>query len=411
MLGWIKRNPAVMAVIVVLVAVIIVATNSRSRGELPIRVENPKREDILHLISTNGKVEPQNNFEAHAPTPTTVKRVLVKEGQKVKPGQLLVELDSAAARAELARSLAQLRSAQADLNAIEKGGTHEEVLTNRSNLVKAQAELDAARRNLAAVQNLRQKGAASEGELEAAQNRVNTAQADLQLLKEKQTGRYSTPEVERAQSQVQQAQAAYSASKELLDELNIRSPRTGTVYSVPVHQGQFVNQGDLIVQVADLEKMQVRAFVDEPEIGRLDFGQKAEVTWDALAGRMWQGVVTRVPTTVTTRGTRTVGEVLISVDNQDRKLLPNVNVSVSIVTSKAQNALTVSREAVVQEDGSRFLFVVEDNHLHRRKVETGIANLTRIQITGGVDENATVALGAVNSQPLTDGAPVKIVER
>jgi HlyD family secretion protein len=126
---------------------------------------------------------------------------------------------------------------------------------------------------------------------------------------------------------------------------------------------------------------------------------------------MWQGVVTRVPTTVTTRGTRTVGEVLISVDNQDRKLLPNVNVSVSIVTSKAQNALTVSREAVVQEDGSRFLFVVEDNHLHRRKVETGIANLTRIQITGGVDENATVALGAVNSQPLTDGAPVKIVER
>lgn len=411
MLGWIKRNPVVMAVIVVLVAVIIVATTSRSRGELPIRVENPKREDILHLISTNGKVEPQNNFEAHSPTPTTVKRVLVKEGQKVKPGQLLVELDSAAARAELARSLAQLRSAQADLNAVEKGGTHEEVLTNRSNLVKTQAELDAARRNLAAVQNLRQKGAASEGELEAAQNRVKTAEADLQLLKEKQTGRYSTPEVERAQSQVQQAQAAHSASKELLDELNIRSPRAGTVYSVPVHQGQFVNQGDLIVQVADLEKMQVRAFVDEPEIGRLDFGQKAEVTWDALPGRMWQGVLTRIPTTVTTQGTRTVGEVLITVDNQDRKLLPNVNVSVSIVTNKAQNALTVSREAVVQEDGSRFLFVVEDNHLRRRKVETGIANLTRIQITGGVDENATVALGAVNSQPLTDGAPVKIVER
>jgi len=121
-------------------------------------------------------------------------------------------------------------------------------------------------------------------------------------------------------------------------------------------------------------------------------------------------VITRVPTTVVQRGTRNVGEVVAAVDNQDLKLLPNVNVNVLVTTEKVDNALTVSREAVLQNEGRRYVFTINGDKLRRRDVETGIANLTRIQIIKGIDEGTRVALGSANQQALYEGAPVKLVQ-
>jgi len=208
---------------------------------------------------------------------------------------------------------------------------------------------------------------------------------------------------------VAEARAANDAAQEMLHNANITAPRAGTVYSVPVRTGTFVNAGDLLVQVADLNTMQVHAFVDEPEIGKLQIGQKVTLTWDAIPGRTWEGVVSHVPTTVVTRGTRSVGEVVCNVDNRDLKLLPNVNVNVLIITAREDNAMTVSREAVLQEAGKHFVYVVNNGHLKRTEVQTAISSLTRIQVVKGLQDNQEVALGSVNSQPLVDGAPAKVV--
>src|SRR5204863_8422189 len=106
------------------------------------------------------------------------------------------------------------------------------------------------------------------------------------------------------------------------------------VYALPVRESAYVNQGDLVVGVAELKNIQGLALVDEPDIGRLTKGQRVDVTWDGLPGRVWQGTVTRIPTTVSLHGSRTVGEVTASVDNQDMKLLPNVNVNVTVITAE-----------------------------------------------------------------------------
>src|SRR5262249_37304457 len=145
-------------------------------------------------------------------------------------------------------------------------------------------------------------------------------------------------------------------------------------------------QGDLLVQVANMSKVQVRGFVDEPDIGRLQKGQKVSITWDAIPGRIWEGTLTRVPTTVILHGTRTVGEVLCEVDNRDGKLLPNINVNVSILTAREENALTVSREAMHQQDHVHFVYVIVDGKLKRVDVETSVFNLTRIQVTKGLND-------------------------
>lgn len=394
----------------ILAAVLLVAFMSRG-GETPVRVEKATRESIINTISTNGKIEPVDNFEAHAPAPTTVKKLFVHEGDHVKAGQKILQLDDANARADAAKALAQLKAAEADLSTLKTGGTHEEVLTLQADLTKAQAERDSARRNLTAMQSLQQRGAASPAEVQEAENRFKKAQADVTALEQKQTSRYSKPEAAKIQAQAGEARATYDAAQELLRNANLVAPRDGVVYSLPVREGQYVNAGDLLVQIGNMSKVQVRAFVDEPEIGKLAAGQGVTLTWDALPGRAWQGTLTRVPTTVVLHGTRTVGEITVLVENGDLKLLPNINVSVVVTTAQHDNALTVSREAVHQSDGKRFLYEVVKGELKRRDVETSVSSLTRIEITKGIGDGATVALGATNGQALKNGMEVRVVSR
>jgi HlyD family secretion protein len=375
-----------------------------------IQTIRPQRQDILSVITTNGKVEPRQNFEAHSPAPSTVKRILAREGDHVKPGQLLLQLDDAAARAELARATAQLRAAQASHAALQAGGSQEELLNRQASLTKAKGEYDIAGRNLQALTRLEKEGAASPQEVIAARDRLSRAEADLEFLQQKGIRRSSRYDQEKVQADLANAEAAVKAAQDLIARCNVQAPFAGTVYSLPVRQGAYVNSGDLLVQVADLAQMQIRAFIDEPDIGRLQMGQAVRISWDGVPGRTWIGKVSALPTNIVSRGSRMIGEALCAVDNQDRKLLPNVNVNAAIVTADTANALTLPREALHQEGNRSIVYVVEDGRLVGRPVQTGVANLTRIEITKGLSENETVALASLSPSPLSDGVGVKIVE-
>jgi HlyD family secretion protein len=406
--GFLGRH-RLLVLVGAVVAVVLLMASFMSHGDVvPVRTVRASRGVIRSVISTNGKVEPIQNFEAHAPVGTTVKKLLVKEGDHVKKGQLLVQLDDAAARSDAAKALAQVRSAQASTSAIESGGNREEVLTLQAQMVKAQADRDAAQRNFEALQRLQQKGAASPGEVKAGQDQLATAEANLKLLQQKKGDRYSRPEISSVEAQQSQAESAYSAAENVLGQLNIRAPFDGTVYSLPVRQGAYVNPGDLILQMADLAKVVVRAFVDEPDIGRLSSGQRIEVTWDALPGRIWQGSITSVPASVKLRGTRNVGETTCLVNNNDFKLLPNINVGVTIVAAEHQNILTAPREAVRMDENQTYVFEVTNDALRRRNVQTGISNLTQVEVTSGIAENALLAIAPMNGKPLRDGQQVKV---
>jgi HlyD family secretion protein len=188
----------------------------------------------------------------------------------------------------------------------------------------------------------------------------------------------------------------------------VRAPFDCVVYSVPVRQGDYVHPGDLVVQAADLSKVLVRAFVDEPDVGRLQTGQNVELTWDAMPGKIWPGKVTTIPASLKLRGTRNVGEVTFIVDNDGLHLLPNVNVGVTIIAAEHQNVLTLPREAIRQDDKGSFVYSVVNMELQRRDVQTGISDLTRVEVLNGLSDNAQIALGATNSKNLRDHLQVKI---
>jgi HlyD family secretion protein len=393
---------------VVLLAIIVIATMLVMRkGTSWIRADRVERGSLTATISTNGKVEPVNDFQAHSPTTTTVQKIYVKSGDHVKKGQLLLRLDDASVRAQAARAYAQLKAAQAEQATLQSGGSREEVLNRQSQLVKAQADRDSAARSVAALRKLLQSGAASPAEVQAAENQLKVADAAVNTLQQNGEQRYLPQDVSRVQATEKEAQATYNAAQATLGQTEIRSEVDGTVYSLPVREGAFVNPGDLLVGVAELQTVQVRAFIDEPDMGRLSHGEPVNITWDALPGRTWSGTVTRVPTTVVSRGTRMVGEILVSVPNDDGKLLPNINVNVSIVTAQKNDVISVPREAVRLDGTQKYVFLVKDGHLERQDVQTGISNLTRVEISG-IGEKALVALNSLNMQPLQEGMKVKV---
>ncbi len=397
-----------MVALVVVVAVIVVAALATHRDDaIPVRVARVEQSNIRSVVSTNGRIEPLNNFEAHAPIATTVKRVLVKEGDLVRKGQLLLQLDDANAFAEAARAETQLKGAQADLSAVERGGNQEEVLSLDAQLVKARTDRDTAQRNLEALKKLEPQGAASAGEVRAAENALAQADAQMNLLQQKQTKRYSKPEVAKVEAQQTEARAAYSAAQDVLAKSNVRAPFDGIVYALPAKQGAFVNAGDLLLQVADLRKVLVRAFVDEPDVARLAPGEPIEVTWDAIPDRTWNAKVGIVPSTVRLHGARNVGETTCIVENTDLKLLPNVNVGVTIVTGEHQNVLVAPREAIRSDDTNPYVLLVVDHELKRRSVDTGLSNLTQVEIKKGLAAHDLIALSSSNGKPISDGTQVK----
>jgi len=406
--GFVARHRWLMLAGAVIAAVVLLGS-FMSRGDaVLVRAASVERSTIRSILSTNGKIEPVQNFEVHAPVGTTVKRLLVKEGDHVKKGQLLIQLNDAEARSQAAKALSQVRGSQADVSAIESGGSREEVLTTEAQLAKAQTARDAAQRNLEALRRLEEKGAASPGEVRQAENQLAVAEADLKLLQQKQKDRYSRPEIAKVEAQRSEAESTYAAAENVLSQLNIHAPFDGVVYSLPLRQGAYVNPGDMILQEADLSKVVVRAFVDEPDVGRLARGEKIEITWDAIPGRIWQGSVDAIPAAVKLRGTRNVGETTCIVDNSDFKLLPNINVGVTIVAAEHANALTVPREAVRMDDSKTYVYEIVTNELRRRDIQPGISNLTRVEVSSGIASNALVALQAINAKPLREGTAVKV---
>jgi len=199
------------------------------------------------------------------------------------------------------------------------------------------------------------------------------------------------------------AQSAYNTA-------DIRSEISGTVYYLPVAQYDYVDTGTDLVYVANLSRLRITAYFDEPDIGNLAVGQPVKITWEAKSGMAWYGHVEQVPTTIIEYQTRFVGECFIAIDNGDGALEPNANVNVTVTTAQRPHVLSVPREAMHTDNGGSFVFRVVNDKLVRTPVQVGIFNLTREEILSGLSEGDVVALNATTPHDLSNGLEVKPVQ-
>jgi HlyD family secretion protein len=393
---------------VLLVAVFFVA-RTLNRDRMPVHAAAVTRTMLSSTVPTNGLVEPVRNYEFHSPVATSVREVAVQQGDRVHAGRLIMRLDDLNARARLATAESALRSAEATFEATRQGGTLQEQQSLASNVSRSQLDLAEAQRQLAALQKLQAAGAASASEVAAAQQRVSVDQDSLAGFQTRQQTRYSATDLARAQAAVSDAQANLAAARSVLDQTNLSAPIDGTVYSIPVGRSDFVEEGKLLFQMADLKNVRVRAYFDEPEIGNLAIGQKIVIVWDARPGKEWHGHIVLLPSTIVTYNTRNVGEVLVTIDDADGGLLPDTHVTVTVTTSSQPNILAVPREAVHIENGKPYVFRVVDGSLERTPITTGTINLTQEAVTSGLKEGDIVATGSLNGIALEEGTPVKVI--
>ncbi len=404
-----KRKWIVLALVAALILVVIIVLAGRAQAPT-VPIVKVSREDLASAITSNGKVEPISPFVAHAQFPTFVEKVMATEGQPVHRGQVVLVLDDADTKSQLAQARADLLAAQAALQNARSGGPPGEVAQLSGDLQKAQSQVANLERTQKALADLVAKQAATQDEL--AQNEAALAQtrANLRALEQRLAAlkRQASVDVETASLRLKQDQGQVQAFEARLRSATVTALLDGTLYSLPVRAGDYVKVGDVLAEMADLRQVRVRAFVDEPDLGWLAPGEDVQVNWDAMPNRTWTGKVEQVPKQVVARGTRSVGEVLCSVKNDQVELLPNTNVEVHIVVRQRPGVLVVSRVAVRYDNGQHYVFVFDGQKVHRRDIVVGVASSDKYEVVSGLSLGDRIALpGDID---LKDGMEIRPAE-
>jgi len=410
------RNRILIFLLLAGIAAIVLISLSGRQPVAKISAVMPVRENIVASLASNGKVEPIAPFVIRAQLDTFVEKVGVQEGQAVKKAQLLIELNVKDAAAQLAEARSKLLRAEDDLRAAKAGGRYDQAAQAAGLLATATAQRDRLQRSHDTLTRLIAQQAATKDEL--ATNDLELAKAQTEVTRlaaaKQEFERGVQLDAGRSTFAVQQAQSEAAALEEKVRSGRITAPADGTLYSLPVKSGDFVKTGDLLAEMADLHKVRVRAFIDEPELGVLEPGQQVRITWDALPNRTWTGKTEVIPKQVVARGARSVGELLCTVNNEKLELLPNINVNVRINSQERSNVLTVPRGSVASDGDQRFVYVVKHNELsvnksrlERREIHVGIADSTSYEVTSGLRENEMIALpGDIE---LKDGMVVRVM--
>ncbi len=408
------RNRIVIFLLLAGVLALVLIKVSGRQPVAKISAVTPVRENIIASVSSNGKVEPISPFVMRAQLDTFVEKIRVVEGQPVKKGQPLLELNVKDAEAQLAEARSKLLRAQNDLRVANNGGRPDAAAQVVGALSTAVAQRDRLQRSHDALLRLIEQHAATKDELAANDVELTKAQAEVARLTaaKQEFDRGVSLDANQAPLLVQQAQSEVAALEEKVRNGHITAPSDGTLYSLPVKAGDYVRVGDLLAEMADLRKVRVRAFIDEPELGALEPNEPVKITWDALPNRVWMGKTETIPKQVVARGARSVGELLCTVDNDKLELLPNINVNVRINSKERDNVLAVPRGAVEADANQRFVYVVKQGDfgkaiLEKREIHVGIADSTNYEVTGGLQQGEMVALPG--DTDLKDGMAVKIM--
>lgn len=383
----------------------------------------PTRENLISSITSNGKVEPISPYVMSAQLDTFIEKILVTEGQKVRKGQLLMELNVKEAAAQLADTKSKLLRAQDDLRAARAGGKVDDAAKITTDLAKAEAERDRLERNHDALVRLAKQQAATKQDLAANELALVNAKGEVTrlLAVKQQFDEQARLDAERGELQVQQILSDMAAMEDKVGNGRITAPADGTLYALgrnaagqPLKAGDYVKVGDLLAEMADLHKVRVRAFIDEPDLGGLETDEPVIITWDALPNKSWAGTTEVIPKQVVPHGTRSVGELLCAVNNDKLQLLPNINVNVRINSKEHMNVLAVPRGAVAYENGNRYVYVVKPNQLgvgkstlEKREIQVGIADATSYEVVSGLQQGEMVALPG--DTDLKDGMTVQVV--
>lgn len=380
-----------LLLLLVLLAAMVVWAVMRRNAPPPVPFVRAKKQTLVTTLPTNGKAEPVEWQVARAVAAGLVSRVPVQEGQTVAAGAVLAEIADPALATDLQSAEAHVAEAQANLAALESGRPADAVEIANS-LARARLDLDREQKELDVRKRLLQKQASTAQEVQEQTDKVARLQAEIAGLDKRRGALVSTSEVAAARARLQASQADLELVRKRSAQTVVRAPIAGEAYALSIRAGAYLNAGDDVASVGRLDRLRVRVYVDEPLLGRVAVGQPVTIKWEALPGKQWQGRVDRMPTAIQALGSRQVGEVLCTIENPGRDLIPGTNVDAEIRTAVVDGAVVIPKEALRRDAAGEFVLALAGNTVERRAVKTGNSTVTLVQIVEGLAAGDAVAL-------------------
>jgi multidrug efflux pump subunit AcrA (membrane-fusion protein) len=372
------------AVVVVLLAAVALRPPEGAR----VSVARAARSSLVVPVLCDGSLEPPPGGEVRAPEPAVVATVAARDGERVSRGTVLVRLDDP----DLMQSALQARAAALQLSE-DHARASADVEEARRVAEHAHEMAEADARLLAQSAISREAAQTDKLADRQAQDRLRAAQARLDAI----AGEGHASRLALAQEEARRLEERIAA-------LTLRAPLDGVAYGLPRKIGETVAAGQLVASIADPLHLRVRARVDQPDLPRIQVGQRFLVSFDGLPDRRWEGRVLSVSAGVRETGGREIGEVVGEITDPNLKLPPNASVNVQVVVGERHGVLTVPRAAVMRDGDRRYVYRMEDGRARRRDVSIGLVGLNDVEVASGLAENDRVILPG--SAALTDGMRV-----
>ncbi|MCC7124162.1 MAG: efflux RND transporter periplasmic adaptor subunit [Acidobacteria bacterium] len=304
-----------------------------------VTAETIQRRDLEAIVSASGKIEPQKTVNISAQSIGRVTRIGVNEGDRVKAGQFLLQIDAVVAEAAVRRDEAAVAGARTTLE------------QSRVGLQSARASLELARQALKRQQELNQSGLTTRETLERAQAEVEVRESDLRAREE---------EIKNRETQLRQQQAGLQSSQHTLSQVRFTSPFDGIVTRRNIEEGENVvtgtmnNAGTVLMTVADMSVIEAEIEVDETDIPFVELGQIAKITIDAIPNQTFTGKVTEIgnspiqSTTAATSTARTATnfKVTVTIQGEIPNVRPGFTCTAEITTATRSNAVSVPIQAL-----------------------------------------------------------------
>ncbi len=358
-----------IAVLAGAAGILLAPTTGKESGpkEQP-RIIPVKRTSLETRVAETGTLEPARTIEIKSQVSGEVKRLFVVEGQAVKPDQPLAMIQQEPSEA---RQVAQVRAA----------------------LEQERVNLDQARRELKRMAALNKKGYASRQDLESAEQTFEQARVRRDLARRQLLLALG------GNQELYRQYLERALSSEKLEEFEIRSPAEGTILEVKVQTGELITSGtatvgggSVLMTIADLSRMIVKAKINEVNIGRVKVGQPVEVRLDALPSKTFEGVVAAIAPKGEKTDSIVTYEVKIQMENEEQHLRPLMTANVDILTDVLSDVIALPLEALRSDNGDDIVYVIVDGGRQPRKVRVGLRTESQAVIVHGLREGETVVI-------------------
>ena len=448
-----KKIALIVGVILLLGAIVGFTVNQSQKSAVTVQTGKVIKQDIASTVTASGQIKPKTIVNVGANAMGRITHLFVKEGDTVKRGQVLAQLENVQSAADVQMTRATLDSAQTDAVAARAALNTAEAQMKSSAADLARTKLDYERAQglfkdqLIAKADYDTKKAAYEvADAVHAQDVARVAQSKAQ--------------VDSAVGRIGQAKASLTRVDDILSKTTYTAPFNGTVTNLPVHEGETVvmgiqnSPGSTLMTVADMSIITAEIQVDETDIVNVALGQDAEVTIDAIPNQTFKGKVTEigdnaiirstgVSTSTSTGGTQEAKDfkVVVTLNDPPKNLRPGLSSTAKITTGTAQNVLSIPIQALTVRDKNDLdaeqnkakktkvadkaapappsakkenndvqgVFVVKNNKAEFHKVETGLTGTTEIQVKSGLSDGDVIITGSYKVlKTIRNGAGVKI---